>query len=126
MDTYISIAAGVLLSISEILPFISKINSNGIFHFFMSRGGALLNNSPTTETDRLLRDETSIEVDNKNLTLHPPEMYELHYITKYIENEFPQHFLDMYLLSETTKDVLRSKSYVVEYDSVNDVHRIKW
>lgn len=130
MDTYISIAAGVLFSISEILPFLSKIRSNGIVHFLIDTGRTILHSDSSNSYESIPNDETAIDVDNSNSNsksnIQSPESYELNYIIKYIEREYPKHFLDIHLLSEKTKNALRSADYVVDYDSVNDVYRIKW
>jgi DNA mismatch repair ATPase MutL len=52
--TLITIITGILLTISEILPFISKIKSNGLLHFFINQGNKLLKSKESEETAPLL------------------------------------------------------------------------
>jgi hypothetical protein len=52
--TIIAIISGILLTISEILPFISKIESNGLVHFLINAGNRLLAKENSEETEPLL------------------------------------------------------------------------
>ena len=52
--TIIAIVTGLLLSISELLPFISKIESNGLLHFLVKQGNQLLNKGESEENEPLL------------------------------------------------------------------------
>lgn len=52
--TIIAIITGILLSISEMLPFISKIESKGLLHFLVNQGNQLLKKADSDETQPLL------------------------------------------------------------------------
>lgn len=52
--TIFAIISGILLTISEILPFISKIESNGLVHFLINAGNRLLAKENSEETEPLL------------------------------------------------------------------------
>lgn len=52
--TIIAIITGLLLSISEILPFISSIRSNGLLHFLVDQGNKFLKQKESEETRPLL------------------------------------------------------------------------
>lgn len=71
----ISIIAGVLLAISESLPFIKTIESQGILHFLISLGTKLLANEPELEPllqnleDGLVNESTNIVNKNEMLDI---------------------------------------------------------
>jgi hypothetical protein len=52
--TIFAIISGILLTISEILPFISKIESKGLVHFLINAGNRLLAKENSEETEPLL------------------------------------------------------------------------
>jgi hypothetical protein len=52
--TIFAIISGILLTISEILPFIAKIESNGLVHFLINAGNRLLAKENSEETEPLL------------------------------------------------------------------------
>ena len=71
----ISIIAGVLLAISESLPFIKTIESQGILHFLISLGTKLLANEPELEPllqnleDGFVNESTNIVNKNEMLDI---------------------------------------------------------
>lgn len=52
--TIFAIISGLLFTISEILPFISKIESNGLIHFLVNAGNQMLKKKDDSEIEPLL------------------------------------------------------------------------
>jgi len=71
----ISIIAGVLLAISESLPFIKTIESQGILHFLISLGTKLLANEP--ELEPLLQNLEDGLVNESTNTVNKNEMLDI-------------------------------------------------
>jgi hypothetical protein len=82
ISLYFSIASGVLLTISEILPYISEIKSNGITQFLINK---ILQNKPKNDNthtnddkldnileklDELVQRKVSVlDIDDKHITI---------------------------------------------------------
>lgn len=134
MDNYLTITAGLLFSISEILPLVTLIQSNGIIHFFINTGKKFLKNKKIDETTLLLEtnivSETNVPENNpdsdNNYYIKEKEFYEMRYIISYIQNDYTKHFLDIKSLSLCNKNSLLKMNYDVNYDSINDTYKIKW
>lgn len=120
IQTYISVTLGGLLTISEIFPFIQKIESNGIVDLLMNIGSKYLNrmkNSNTTtrsELERLIGDENNERNDNDNQNQN-------HEGTSRIQNTHKSH--DSQVLTELN-DIRESlneiKSCIVNIKTVNN------
>jgi hypothetical protein len=52
--TIFAIISGIMLTISEILPFISRIESKGLLHFLVNTGNKFLTKENSQETEPLL------------------------------------------------------------------------
>ena len=72
---YISILTGSLLTVSEILPYINSIRSNGILHLCTNICNYLINKSPRsnindndTERQPILQQPQNLTSQNVNLT----------------------------------------------------------
>ena len=75
IQTYISVTLGGLLTISEIFPFIQKIESNGIVDLLMKVGSKYLDrmkngNTTRSELERLIGDENADNNDTDALNEH--------------------------------------------------------
>lgn len=75
IQTYISVTLGGLLTISEIFPFIQKIESNGIVDLLMKVGSKYLNrmkngNTTRSELERLIGDENNERNDTDSPNEH--------------------------------------------------------
>jgi len=71
IQTYISVTLGGLLTISEIFPFIQKIESNGIVDLLMNIGSKYLNrmkngNTTRSELERLINNDTDSPNEHNN------------------------------------------------------------
>jgi hypothetical protein len=68
MVEIISFGIGILLTVSEILPFISNINSNGLVHLLTSVGSNFLKKSRTPVSEELspLLNDNDNDNDNDN------------------------------------------------------------
>jgi hypothetical protein len=174
----ISVISGIILLISEVLPFIKSVKSNGllelIIHFIkkvLKKNGdialedeeALLGEentfgisaspipvsanpvpvsanpvsvSLTTKIDSLNTSVMNISYalnnymneaqNSRQLKLQSIELYELNYIINYIKVNYPKKMFQTRFLSKTNKQLLISQGYVIDYDSQNDTHTIKW
>lgn len=74
MDTigfYVSIASGVLLTISEILPYIKTIKSNGIIQCIID---TLRRKGSDSELDPLLNNETKLDTLNQQMNTLEEQM----------------------------------------------------
>lgn len=58
--------------------------------------------------------------------LHPKEVYELNFIINYIKNSYPKKGLLTKNLSESNQQLLLSKGYIINYDSIENQYSIKW
>jgi hypothetical protein len=58
--------------------------------------------------------------------LHPKEIYELNFIINYIKNSYPKKGLLTKNLSESNQQLLLSKGYIINYDSIENQYSIKW
>lgn len=160
-----SVFGGIVLVISEILPFVKSINSNGLLELLVNASKSFLkpkinNNSSILnhESEPLLNDiENSTDIhefslssqlnslnqninnisytlnnfiheaqNSKQLKLQSIELYELNYIINYIKVNYPKKIFQIRFLSKANKQLLISQGYVVDYDSQNDSHTIKW
>jgi vacuolar-type H+-ATPase subunit I/STV1 len=169
-----SIFGGIILIVSEILPFIKCVKSNGLLELFINMSKYFLknnNNNNGLENEPLMNDiENSIRnqigirhdaIDNlpvsnplsnqldslnvninnisytlnnyineahnsRQLKLQSIELYELNYIINYIKVNYPKKMFQTRFLSKTNKQLLISQGYIVDYDSQNDTHTIKW
>lgn len=172
----ISVIGGLILIISEILPFIKSVKSNGLLeliiysirkifkkqgdivledeeallseesNFGISRVSQTQNNynsvttpvsaSLTTKIDALNTSVMNISYalnnymneaqNSRQLKLQSVELYELNYIINYIKVNYPKKMFQTRFLSKTNKQLLVSQGYVIDYDSQNDTHTIKW
>lgn len=78
ISTIISVITGILLAISESLPFIKSVKAQGVMHFLVNIGNTLLNNR-NSELQPLLDDNdvdpSSLNV-NLNINQHRDEIVE--------------------------------------------------
>jgi len=131
MDIYLTITAGLLFSISEILPLINEIQSNGIIHLFIIMGKKFFSNTGNTvntgnERSPLLESEHQSTLNIDIPVLQTKDFYEIQYITNYIQQAYDKHFLDMKTISSNNKNILLKMNYTIDYDSINDIYKIKW
>jgi hypothetical protein len=163
----ISVLGGIILIliVSEILPFIKNIKSNGLIELLVNIWESYKNieeNEPlindleniidnrTEQHNSVIElqpqlseqlDSLNIAVNNithtlnnyineaqhsRQLKLQSIELYELNYIINYIKVNYPKKMFQTRFLSKTNKQLLISQGYVVDYDSQNDTHTIKW
>jgi hypothetical protein len=171
-----SALGGLILVVSEILPFIKSVKSNGLLELLVNTSKSFLKKSQNTGENeplineplindlengldnrteqrgrfsvRDLRPQLSEQLDSLNigvnnitytlnnyineaqnsrqLKLQSIELYELNYIINYIKVNYPKKMFQTRFLSKTNKQLLISQGYVVDYDSQNDTHTIKW
>jgi hypothetical protein len=166
-----SVLGGLIILVSEILPFIKSIKSNGLIELLVNTSKSFLKksddndnneeNEPLIENDieRGIQqrgrfsvreisepvssqlDALTISVNNishtlnnyiheaqnaRQLKLQPIELYELNYIINYIKVNYQKKMFQTRFLSKSNKQLLISQGYVVDYDSQNDTHTIKW
>lgn len=154
ITTIISVVTGILLTISETLPFFKDLNANGILHLLATIGKnkesvQLVESLESLEREPLLKDSIEVKleiindtlsamtnriydslnsiIDNsRGLKLHPSELYELNYIINYIKANYPKKHYSTKCLSKTNKQLLISQGYITDYDSLTDTHMIKW
>lgn len=165
-----SVLGGFILIMSEILPFIKSVKSNGLIELLVNTARSFLrknsdslpedeesllqndsfnvitNSTPTNNnnvnthlTQKIDALSTSVmnisyalnnymtEAQNsRQLKLQSVELYELNYIINYIKVNYPKKMFQTRFLSKTNKQLLISQGYIVDYDSQNDTHTIKW
>ncbi len=136
-----SIISGLLLIISEILPFVKTIESNGILDAIMNYGKNKQNNPE--ETDRLLSDTENVcscdskcneildilknkKIEDSKSILQLSKDYELNYISTYIKHNYPKRLFQIQGLSEYSKGILENFGYTIDYDSIYDTYTVKW
>ena len=64
--------------------------------------------------------------NSRQLKLQSIDLYELNYIINYIKVNYPKKSFQTRFLSKINKQLLISQGYIVDYDSQNDTHIIKW
>ena len=138
MNNTITIVSGMLLTISEILPFITKIESNGIFEFTVKLIEKIFKKSTNqNESEPLLQTHIqhntniqhnleNVNYEDINYTLSSPETYEMYYIIRYIKINYIKKKLITKYISEKNKEILLKFNYRIDYDSVNDMYNIQW
>lgn len=151
ITTIISVVTGILLTISETLPFFKDLNANGIIHLLATIGKnkesveyvesierepllkdsievklETINDTLSTITNRIYDSLNSVIDNSRVLKLHPSELYELNYIINYIKANYPRKHYSTKCLSKTNKQLLISQGYITDYDSLTDTHMIKW
>ena len=149
-SNYISIALGVLLSTSEILPYIKNIKGNGIidtihrvivYYLKYESDQELQEHQPLLsqehQPDTLVPSNTIINIDTKPLIeqlqlLNKPiefeslDKYEMIYIINYIKNHFDKKSLNIHSLSLENKKTLESLHYNIDFDSTMKMYNINW
>lgn len=164
------VMGGLIIMVSEILPFIKSVKSNGILELLLNTSKTLLKKSNNEENEPLINNrdsdlENSVEQrgrfsiralddsialrfdtlnagintisytlnsyiqeaqNSRQLKLQSMEMYELNYIINYIKVNYPKKMFQTKFLSKSNKQLLISQGYIVDYDSQNDTHTIKW
>jgi len=147
-QTIIAIATGLLLTISEALPFL-KTDSNGLIHILVNAGNSLLRKS-TDENEPLLpvfnnNKNNNVIIDFEPITstlskttqdtlntiqgqnnLKTPDKYQLEYIIYFIKSNYPKKSLEIKYLTENNKTALENNNYRVNFDSVLDIFIIEW
>lgn len=159
-----SVLGGFILIMSEILPFIKSIKSNGIIELLVNIAKSFLRkNSDIPEDEESLLHNDTLNISSQNnsnvnsisnkidalstsvmnisyslnhyiteaqnarqLKLQSVELYELNYIINYIKVNYPKKMFQTKFLSKSNKQLLISQGYVIDYDSQNDTHTIKW
>jgi hypothetical protein len=170
-----SVFGGMILVISEILPFIKSVKSNGLLELIINISKKLLTKNNQIrlldeEQEPLFSNQPSnnlnlrIPIDNidniqegnfllnkidtlntginnisytlnsyineaqnsRQLKLQSIELYELNYIINYIKVNYPKKMFQTKFLSKINKQLLVSQGYIIDYDSQNDTHTIKW
>ena len=150
-STIISITLGLLLSASEVLPYIKAIKGNGIFDVFYQmikkQGDSveeqqhlLSTNTPTntpTPTSVPINTPTVINIDTskieeqlKELNKHPSiessDKYEMMYIRNYIKDNYNERYLNISSLNLENKHLLESFNYNIDFDSKLGMYCIHW
>lgn len=168
-----SVLGGLIILVSEILPFINSIKSNGLIELLVNTSKSFLKksdnndnnnneeNEPLIDNDiergnqqrgrfsvREINEPVSSQLDaltisvnnisctlnnyineaqnSRQLKLQPNELYELNYIINYIKVNYQKKMFQTRFLSKSNKQLFISQGYVVDYDSQNDTHTIKW
>ena len=62
----------------------------------------------------------------RQLKLQPMEFYELNYIINFIKVNYHKKMYQTKFLTKGNKQLLISQGYIIDYDSQNDIHTIKW
>jgi hypothetical protein len=121
-QTIITIVTGILLAISEILPFISKIESNGLICMLVNMGKAFLDknkvNIELPESQHLLEVQSKVpetKINFGTLDLQIPSNYELYFIISYIKKNYTKGSLSLKDLTENNKILLVKNGYIVIY-----------
>ena len=131
---YISLALGLLLSISEILPFIKRIKGNGIINVLQSflikqseLGHNLLESEPLIEpnTRNTSTRNTSRRNASTGITLQTPDQYQLIYIDKCLRQNYITKHIEITDLSDDNSEILQSLGFEIEY-CYNREYVIRW
>ena len=83
-------------------------------------------NSSITNISYTLNNYINEAQNSRQLKLQTIELYELNYIINYIKVNYPKKMFQTKFLSKTNKQLLISQGYILDYDSQNDTHTIKW
>lgn len=137
---YVSLTLGVLLSFSEVLPYIKSIQGNSIINIlqkFITKQHDLIVSE--TETQQLLHEQPlesmslesmSLELSKinntlismshfisseKKFTLKTPDEYQLIYIDNYLKTNFKK--LEFKKISKENCDILKSLGYKIHYNT---------
>lgn len=65
-------------------------------------------------------------INSRHIKLQQSSMYELNYIINFIKSNYPKKSYSAKFLSKNNKQLLISEGYTVDYDSIADMHIIKW
>lgn len=142
-STIISITLGLLLSISEALPYIKTIKGNGIFdvfyQFIKKQGESVeeqqhllpTNTQPTnTPVSTIINIDTSkIEEQLKQLnnkSIESSDKYEIMYIKNFIKENYNKRLLNIHSLNIENKHLLESLNYNIDFDSKLQMYSIHW
>ena len=111
---YISLVLGLLLSISEILPFIKRIKGNGIINVLQS---FLITQSELRYN--LLESEPLIEPTTRNTrntrnTLQTPDQYQLIYIDNCLRYNYTKN-IEFKDISDENSEILESFGFKINY-----------
>lgn len=129
---YLSLTLGILLSISEFLPFVKKIQGNGIINVLQ-----LYLQSYLTKQSEIARMDTEPLIAHQNtegtqipevtvtFTLKTPDEYQLMFIENSIKNNFKKR-LDFDNISDKNYNILKSLGYKIEYQAKEDTYLIHW
>lgn len=137
MDYYLSLVLGILLSISEILPYIKNIQGNGIINslqtFIKTQSEIGSNLLERMESEQLLESQTQnintlnnlSKINQNTFTLKSPDEYQLMYIENCIKTDFTKKikFDD---ISDKNCNLLKSLGYKIEYNPNEDTYLIHW
>ena len=138
MDTsnfYIPITLCFILS--EILPYISHMQHVGVINLFVNTFNKVFKHN-TDENQLLLEENNNNNVNNienilsdyliqkSQVKLQCSGLYELNFIINYIKTNYLKKNLQMKYLQKSSKDMLLSQGYIIEYDSLHDISIIKW
>ena len=134
---YISLALGLLLSISEILPFIKRIKGNGIVNVLQSflikqseLGHNLLESEPLIEPTARNTSTRNASTSTRNastytgITLHTPDQYQLIYIDKCLRQNYITKHIEITDLSDDNFKILKSLGFEIE--CYNREYVIRW
>jgi len=142
-STIISVTLGLLLSISEALPYIKTIKGNGIFDVFyqmIKKQGESVeeqqhllstNTQPTnTPVSAIINIDTSkIEEQLKQLnnkSIESSDKYEIMYIKNFIKENYNKRLLNIHSLNIENKHLLESLNYNIDFDSKLQMYSIHW
>lgn len=142
-STIIPVTLGLLLSISEALPYIKTIKGNGIFDVFyqmIKKQGESVeeqqhllstNTQPTnTPVSAIINIDTSkIEEQLKQLnnkSIESSDKYEIMYIKNFIKENYNKRLLNIHSLNIENKHLLESLNYNIDFDSKLQMYSIHW
>lgn len=58
--------------------------------------------------------------------VYQKDIYELEYIINYIKSNYPKKIFQTRFLTQSNKQILQSNGYIIDYDSFDDIYKIKW
>lgn len=149
MDSeFLSVVLGILLSISEILPFIKSIQGNGIINVLQSfiTKQQQLNSFEQMETAPLLQEPSQVissaikdlsncisnstnlvltKVNQNKFTLKTPDEYQLINIENTLINNFSKR-LEFKDISDNNCEILRSLGYKIDYNANEETYLVHW
>lgn len=85
-----------------------------------------INNTLSCMTNKIYDSLNNVIDNSRTLKLQPSELYELNYIINYIKNNYPKKLHTTRFLSKTSKQLLISQGYIIDYDVQHDTYTIKW